>query len=57
MNRSSEMFQTLRYQTDLMKGGELLTLIAQEELGALAQMKKAWEQVKQLSSSLAKSPA
>jgi hypothetical protein len=40
-----------------MKGGELLTLIAQEELGALAQMKKAWEQVKQLSSSLAKAPA
>jgi hypothetical protein len=57
MNRSSEMFQTLRYQTDLMKGGELLTLIAQEELGALAEMRKAWEQVKQLTSSRAKVPA
>jgi hypothetical protein len=50
MNRSSDMFQSLRYQTDLMKGGELLTLIAQAELGALAEMRKAWEQVKQLPS-------
>ena len=50
MNRSSDMFQSLRYQTDLMKGGELLTQIAQAELGALAEMRKAWEQVKQLPS-------
>ena len=57
MNRSSEMFQTLRYQTDLIKGGELLTLIAQEELGALAEMRKAWEQVKQLTSSPVKASA
>jgi hypothetical protein len=49
MNQSSEMFQSLRYQTDLRKGGEQLAEIARAELAALADMKRAWEQVKRLS--------
>jgi hypothetical protein len=49
MNQSSEMFQSLRYQTDLRKGGEQLAEIAQAELAALADMKQAWDQVKRLS--------
>ena len=48
MSRSSVMFQSLRYQTDLKKGGDQLKLIAQAELAALAEMREAWEQVKQL---------
>jgi hypothetical protein len=49
MQQSSEMFQSLRYQADLRKGGEQLAQIAGAELAALADMRKAWEQVKRLS--------
>ena len=48
MSQSSDMFQSLRYQADLQLAGEQLKLIADAELGALAQMRKGWEQVKQL---------
>lgn len=48
MSRSSDMFQSLRYQSELKQGGAQLKLIAQAELGALAEMRKGWEQVKQL---------
>src|SRR5262249_47537506 len=45
MNRSSELFQTLRYETDLMQAGELVRSIAQLELAALAAMREAWSEV------------
>jgi hypothetical protein len=48
MSQSSDMFQSLRYQADLQLAGEQLKLIAQAELSALAEMRKGWEQVKQL---------
>jgi hypothetical protein len=48
MSQSSDMFQSLRYQADLQLAGDQLKLIAQAELGALAQMRAGWEQVKQL---------
>lgn len=50
MSQSSDMFQSLRYQADLKKAGEQVGLIAQAELAALAEMKRAWEQVRQLAS-------
>jgi hypothetical protein len=49
MHQSSEAFQSLRYQADLRQGGEQLAGIARLELAALADMRLAWEQVKQLS--------
>lgn len=49
MSQSSEMFESLRYQADLRKGGEQLAEIARAELSALANMKQAWEQVRRLS--------
>jgi hypothetical protein len=48
MTQSSEMFRSLRYQTDLRLAGEQLKLIAQAELSALAEMRAGWEHVKQL---------
>jgi hypothetical protein len=48
MGQSSEMFETLRYETDMRKGGEQLARIAQAELSALADMQQGWEQVKRL---------
>jgi hypothetical protein len=48
MDRSSDMFQHLRYQSDLKLAGEQLKLIAREELSALADMRAGWEQVRQL---------
>jgi hypothetical protein len=48
MARSSELFQTLRYETDLLKAGELLRCIAQLELAALAAMREAWAEVRRL---------
>ncbi|MFL5037248.1 MAG: hypothetical protein ACJ8EC_19790 [Microvirga sp.] len=48
MSRSSELFQTLRYETDLMKGGELVRCIAQLELTALAAMREGWGEVRRL---------
>jgi len=48
MSQSSDMFQSLRYQSDLQLAGEQLKLIAQAELAALAEMRKGWEQVKQV---------
>jgi hypothetical protein len=48
MDRSSGMFQQLRYQADLRLAGEQLKLIAQAEVSALADMRAGWEQVRQL---------
>jgi hypothetical protein len=48
MSQSSDLFQSLRYQADLQLAGQQLKLIAQAELAALAEMRKGWEQVKQL---------
>jgi len=48
MHQSSGMFQSLRYQGDLMRAGEQVRQIAQAELAALSEMKQAWEQVRQL---------
>ncbi|GAB3648364.1 cysteine peptidase family C39 domain-containing protein [Ramlibacter alkalitolerans] len=48
MSRSSELFQTLRYETDLMKAGELVRCIAQLELSALAAMREGWGEVRRL---------
>jgi len=49
MNQSSEMFQSLRYEADLRRGGERLAEIARAELSALADMKLAWQEVRRLS--------
>jgi hypothetical protein len=48
MQRSSELFQTLRYETELPAAGELVRCIAQLELAALAAMREAWGEVRRL---------
>jgi hypothetical protein len=48
MNRSSVLFQTLRYESDLRKAAPLVKQIAQAELAALAAMRRGWEQARQL---------
>ena len=48
MNQSSELFQALRYESDLRKAGPLVKDIAQTELRALALMRQGWEQVRRL---------
>lgn len=50
MSRSSALFRTLRYESDLKQAGEQLTLIAEAELAALSEMRNGWAQVKMLSS-------
>jgi hypothetical protein len=46
MQASSDMFRTLRYESDLAKAGEVLSQIADHELAALNAMTKAWPDVK-----------
>ena len=48
MQRSSEVFQALRYEGDLARAGVLLTEIARCELAALDAMRTGWEIVRQL---------
>jgi hypothetical protein len=48
MQQSSDLFRVLRYEENLMKGGEMLGRIADIELGALAHMERAWEEVRGL---------
>lgn len=48
MQRSSELFQALRYEEDVKKAGEFLARIAEAELAALAKMEQAWTQVAKL---------
>ena len=48
MNQSSELFQILRYESQLQKAGEILTKIAQLEMKALEQMREGWNQVRLL---------
>ena len=48
MQRSSDLFQSLRYETDLSKGGKLVQSIAQAELEALDAMEHAWAIVKDI---------
>ncbi len=48
MLESSELFKELRFERDMMKAGAILKKIAEAELCALSQMRKGWEQVKQL---------
>ena len=48
MQRSSEVFQALRYESDLARAGVLLTEIARHELAALDAMRAGWETVRQL---------
>jgi hypothetical protein len=48
MHQSSELFKELRFERDMMKAGAIVKRIAEAELDALAQMRKGWEQVKQL---------
>ena len=50
MQRSSGLFQVLRYETDLRRGGELVQSIAQAELEALDAMALAWDVVKHITS-------
>jgi hypothetical protein len=38
----------LRFERDMMKAGAIVKRIAEAELDALAQMRKGWDQVKQL---------
>jgi len=48
MERSSELFVSLRYEEDVKKAGTILSRIAEAELAALAKMEEAWEQVSKL---------
>ena len=48
MQRSSDLFQSLRYESDLSKGGKLVQSIAQAELEALDAMEHAWAIVKDI---------
>ena len=48
MERSSELFVSLRYEEDVKKAGTILSRIAEAELAALAKMEEAWEQVRKL---------
>ncbi len=48
MQRSSDLFRSLRYEADLHKGGEWVTAIAREEMGAMEAMGRAWDTVKQI---------
>ena len=48
MNESSDLFQILRYESELPKAGELLTKIAQLEMNALEQMREGWNHVRLL---------
>lgn len=45
MQTSSDLFRTLRYETDLPKAGALLARIAEQELAALRGMELGWSQV------------
>ena len=48
MQRSSELFESLRYEEETRKAGTILARIAEAELAALAKMEQAWTQVAQL---------
>lgn len=48
MERSSELFTSLRYEEDLREAGIILARIAEAEAAALAKMEQAWDQVKRL---------
>jgi hypothetical protein len=48
MQRSSELFETLRYEEDVKKAGTILARIAEAELAALAKMEQAWSEVAKL---------
>jgi hypothetical protein len=52
MTRSSQLFRSLRYESDLKQAGAQLTVIAAAELSALSEMRKGWAQVKRLSDRL-----
>jgi hypothetical protein len=56
MDQSSQMFQSLRYESDLQKAGRLLKQIAAAELAALAAMRSAWEQVSQVTAASKEAP-
>jgi ribosomal protein S30 len=46
MQASSDLFKVLRYEVDLTKAGAVLEQIAAHEVAALADMTKAWADVK-----------
>jgi hypothetical protein len=46
MQASSEHFKVLRYEQDLTKAGAVLEQIAAHEMAALADMTRAWADVK-----------
>ena len=48
MQRSSELFEALRYEEEVKKAGTLLARIAEAELAALAKMEQAWSEVAKL---------
>jgi hypothetical protein len=48
MSQSSDLFRKLRYEEDIVKAGDLLSRIADVELGALKQMELGWEIVQEL---------
>lgn len=48
MQRSSELFVSLRYEDDARKAGIILARIAEAEAAALSRMEQAWDQVKRL---------
>lgn len=48
MERSSELFASLRYEQDVRQAGIMLSRIAEAELAALAKMEQAWDEVRKL---------
>jgi hypothetical protein len=54
MSHSSELFRSLRYESDLKRAGAILSSIAEAELAALSEMRDGWEQVRVLPARTAK---
>lgn len=48
MERSSELFASLRYEQDIRQAGIMLSRVAEAELAALVKMEQAWDQVGRL---------
>jgi hypothetical protein len=52
MQASSELFRVLRYEADLQAGADILSRIAETEIGALRAMERAWDDVKVITQAL-----
>ena len=48
MQASSDLFRILRYEVDIVRAGDLLSRIADEELAALEHMQAGWVEVRDI---------